>query len=241
MSSTHLTKGSTKPALVEGKLRLYSMEYCPFAHRARLVLLAKGIPHDIVNINLINKPEWILDIHPEGKVPALVTDSKVVVESLDIADFLDKEYPDPPLYPAEPHAREQDKAVIKKIGALVSVFSKVVFGNEKRSAEECLKDFIPHLEELESEFEKRGTKFFGGHKPGMIDYMLWPWAERAGTVALTLGERLPLTPEQFPLLRAWRKEMRTQPAVDAIYHGPEKFHKVVLFKTAGAPPDYDSV
>lgn len=42
------------------------MEYCPFAHRARLVLRAKNIDHDIVNINLIQKPEWYMNVHPEG-------------------------------------------------------------------------------------------------------------------------------------------------------------------------------
>lgn len=42
------------------------MEYCPYAQRVRLVLIAKGVPHDIVNINLTNKPQWYFDIHPEG-------------------------------------------------------------------------------------------------------------------------------------------------------------------------------
>lgn len=87
MSSKHLTKGkycgsmyyffiihvlivilgSVEPPRNEGLLRLYSMEFCPYAHRSRLVLKAKGIPHDIVNINLIQKPEWYFSIHPEGK------------------------------------------------------------------------------------------------------------------------------------------------------------------------------
>lgn len=58
--------GSQKPEKVKDKLRLYSMEYCPYAQRARLVLLAKNVPHDIVNINLTNKPEWITEVHPDG-------------------------------------------------------------------------------------------------------------------------------------------------------------------------------
>lgn len=164
------------------------MEYCPFAHRARLVLRAKGIPHDIVNINLINKPEWYSSVHPEGiefkkqhqkyiskhlfpgKVPALDTGSKVVVESLDIADFLDEQYPEPPLYPAEPAAKEQDKTLIQKIGPIVGIFSKILFAQDKKTAAEWLKDFLPHLEVFEKELERRGTPFFGGEKPGMVNY-----------------------------------------------------------------------
>lgn len=71
--------------------------------------------------------------------------------------------------------------------------------------------------------------------------MLWPYAERAPCVGIALGQRLPLTEQQFPLLRAWRKEMRSLPIVDAIYNSPEKFYKTVLFKTKGATPDYDNV
>lgn len=42
------------------------MKFCPYAQRTRLVLNAKGIPHDVVNINLKDKPEWYFKIHPEG-------------------------------------------------------------------------------------------------------------------------------------------------------------------------------
>lgn len=60
--------GSKEPPRKEGLLRLYSMLHCPFAHRVRLVLKAKGISHDVVNINLNKKPEWYFKIHPEGEL-----------------------------------------------------------------------------------------------------------------------------------------------------------------------------
>ncbi|KAB0792162.1 hypothetical protein PPYR_14121 [Photinus pyralis] len=241
MSAKHLATGSEKPPKVEGKLRLYSMEYCPYAHRVRLVLLAKNVPHDIVNLNLINKPEWYKEVHPEGKVPALDIGSKIVVESLDIADYLDEHYPDPPLYPAEPPAREQDKELMKKFGPLGGVFSKLIAGQEKKSAKEWLDELTPHLQVFEDELKRRNTTFFGGDNPGMVDYMLWPWGERAGTVAIVLGEKLPVGADDFKLLRAWMKTMRKVPVVDSIHHGPEKYYKTVLIKTAAIPPDYDSI
>lgn len=60
-------EGSELPPKVDGKLRLYSMEYCPYVHRVRLVLRAKNIDHEIVNVNLINKPEWLFELNAEGK------------------------------------------------------------------------------------------------------------------------------------------------------------------------------
>lgn len=44
MSLKHLGPGSQLPPLRPGKLRLYSMVFCPFAQRSRLVLAAKNIP-----------------------------------------------------------------------------------------------------------------------------------------------------------------------------------------------------
>ncbi|KRT79260.1 Glutathione S-transferase, partial [Oryctes borbonicus] len=164
MSALHLST-------VEGKLRLYSMQYCPFAHRVRLILRAKNVDHDIVNINLINKPEWYTNVHPEGKVPALDTGSKVIVESLNICDFLDKEYPNPPLYPAEPLAVEQDKDLIQKIEPLTSIFSKIILGKETKSPSEWKDELLPHLEIFNNELKKRDTKYFGGDNPRMIVFL----------------------------------------------------------------------
>ena len=45
MSLKHLKVGSEMPPLTKGTLRLYSMVFCPYAQRARLVLAAKNIPY----------------------------------------------------------------------------------------------------------------------------------------------------------------------------------------------------
>nr|QVK45137.1 GSTo2 [Pagiophloeus tsushimanus] len=241
MSSKHLTKGSEEPQRKDGLLRLYSMQFCPYAHRTRLVLKAKGIPHDIVNINLIQKPEWYLTIHPEGKVPALLDGAKVIVESLDICDYLDEKYPENPLYPAEPASKQKDKEVIQKIGPATIVFAKCLFGLEEKSTEDWVKELLVSLQPLEDELSARGTTFFGGDKPSMIDYMLWPWAERAGSIAIKFGIKLPFEDSHIPFLRKWRKTMREDPVASELYYGPEIFWKVAQFKLKNVEPDYDSV
>jgi len=240
MSTKHLSEGTTCPPLTEGKLRLYSMEFCPYAQRARLVLLAKNIPHDIVNVNLIKKPDWIFKLHPEGKVPALDTGSEVIVESLVICDYLDEKYPEPPLYPAEPAAKANDKELIGKLGLIIEPFYKIIIGIENKTPEEWLKELQTPLEFFENELKKRGV-YFGGDRPGMVDFMLWPWAERSGVLAIVLKEALPLKPEDYPSLRRWKKEMKLHPAVQATIHTPEQVHKCILMKFGKIEPDYDSV
>ncbi|XP_017771680.1 PREDICTED: pyrimidodiazepine synthase-like [Nicrophorus vespilloides] len=241
MSSLHLAAGSEQPAKVDGKLRLYSMEFCPYAHRSRLVLKAKNLPHDIVNVNLMNKPEWLFKIHPEGKVPTLDTGSEIIVESLDICNYLDDKYPEPPLYPSDEATKAKDKELIQKIGSLTAVFTKIIFMQEKKSPAEWLEELLPHLNVFEEELKKRGTVYFGGSNPGMVDYMLWPWGERAKTIGIILGEKLPILDGDLPCLRSWKKAIRNHPVPDSMYNGPEKFYKVVLFKTAGHKPEYDKI
>lgn len=34
------------------------------------------------------------------------------------------------------------------------------------------------LSVFENELSRRGTTFFGGDQPAMLDYMIWPWIER---------------------------------------------------------------
>ncbi len=40
----HLKAGSECPPLKENELRLYSMRFCPYVRRSKLVLAAKNIP-----------------------------------------------------------------------------------------------------------------------------------------------------------------------------------------------------
>ncbi|KAJ8943610.1 hypothetical protein NQ318_006612 [Aromia moschata] len=220
MSSAHLTTGSVEPPRAEGQLRLYAMKFCPYAQRSRLVLKAKGIPHDIVYINLINKPEWYFKIHSEGKVPALLDGDKVVVESLDVCDYVDEKYPDNPLYPAEPEAKRQDKELIQKIAPLTNVFARILFTNEEKTPKEWAKELLPHLQ---------------------VDYMLWPWSERAGAIAIRLGAKLPIEEDQKVHLRKWKEAMLAHPVVKEIYNPPEKFYILVEAKHKGTSVDYDSI
>ncbi|XP_063910147.1 pyrimidodiazepine synthase-like [Zophobas morio] len=241
MSTAHLGPGSQQPPKVDGKLRLYSMEFCPYAQRARLVLAAKNLPHDIVNINLKTKPEWYFKVHPEGKVPALDTGSEVIIESLVISDYLDEKYPNPILYPKDPAAKKEDQELIKKIESLTSVFYKLLLGKEDQSPEEWAKAFVAELDVFEKVLASRGTKFLGGDKPGMVDYMLWPWSERKGVLSLKLGQKLPIGEGQLTLVRKWHEDMLQDAAVKATYNDLEKHWKLTQSRLNNTSVDYDKI
>ena len=92
-------------------------------------------------------------------------------------------------------------------------------GDAKKGIEDLNKNLAPYEAALQD-------KFFAGSKPGMTDYMLWPWFER-----------LPLLTEvgyefnadgQFPKLAAWIKGMEGSEAVRKVKVPDEitkKFYK----------------
>lgn len=63
---------------------LYSFRRCPYAMRARLALEATGINVHLREILLRDKPEAFLQASASATVPCLVTDTRILDESLDI-------------------------------------------------------------------------------------------------------------------------------------------------------------
>ncbi|MEY3786844.1 MAG: hypothetical protein RLZ75_1051 [Pseudomonadota bacterium] len=63
---------------------LYSFRRCPYAIRARMAIFYAGIPVEIREVELNNKPEHLLLISPKGTVPVLHLEDKIIDESLDI-------------------------------------------------------------------------------------------------------------------------------------------------------------
>ena len=64
---------------------LYSFRRCPYAMRARMVLLPSKIQCEIREIKLSNKPKEMLAISPKGTVPVLILENgDILDESLDV-------------------------------------------------------------------------------------------------------------------------------------------------------------
>ncbi|XP_017134993.1 pyrimidodiazepine synthase isoform X1 [Drosophila miranda] len=236
MSDTeHLTTGSTKPIFPDdGVLRLYSMRFCPYAHRVHLVLDAKNIPHHNIYINLQAKPDWFTKMSSTAKVPALEVvkegENSVLIESLVICDYLDEMYPEVPLYPTDPLKKAQDKILVQRFGHFITSLYKMLL-DDKRELD--LTDLITDLDIYENELKQRGSKFFGGSKPGMLDYMIWPWCERFAALKLDDGTQAELDPQRFLTLLQWRDLMLQDKAVKIFYLDGETHDKYMNSRKAG--------
>ncbi|KAL3243587.1 hypothetical protein MRX96_020181 [Rhipicephalus microplus] len=172
--------GSKFPPLTPGKLRLYSMRFCPYARRALLILKAKSIDHEVVNINLKDRPEWCKDVLPAGTIPVLSQDDKLISGSMPIVEYLEEAYPQTkPMMPADPYLKARDRSFLdgciaqcrfseETANVVVSIMMR------RGSVEDNWDNFLRKIPLFEKELVCRSTPFFGGPTPGFVDYVVWP-------------------------------------------------------------------
>jgi len=198
-------------------------------------LEAKKIPYHTFNINLADKPEWLTKYSPLGKVPALGLPTEkgtpFIHESLIIADYLDEKYPERRLYPDDPLAKAKDRLLIEQFNDVITAY----YTTAKDGDLDSLTDLSIRLDKFEEELKKRGSSFFGGSQPGMLDYMIWPWCER---IALLKDFGYELDKDRFSKLIQWNTKMIADPAVNVHYLSAEYHSRYWETRRTGYA-DYD--
>ncbi|WP_066015135.1 glutathione S-transferase family protein [Endozoicomonas atrinae] len=75
-------------------LKVISFTICPFVQRITAMLEAKNLPYQVEYISLSDKPQWFLEISPNGQVPVMITENGTALfESDAIAEYLEDAYP----------------------------------------------------------------------------------------------------------------------------------------------------
>ena len=96
-------------------IKLYDANPSANSDRVKLVLHEKKLPYERITLNLRKreqKTEQFLRLNPYGKVPVLVDGDKVLFESCIINEYLNEQYPDPPLMPTDPYLRARGRVVV---------------------------------------------------------------------------------------------------------------------------------
>jgi glutathione S-transferase len=87
------------------------------SQRVRITLAELGLEFDSHIVNLHageNASGWYQAIHPNGLVPALVHDGQLVIESVDIIDYLDRQSGNCRLTPSQPEINELTHALMER-------------------------------------------------------------------------------------------------------------------------------
>ena len=84
-------------------IKLYDFAPCPFGQKVRIVLAEKSLNYELVQVDLAKgdqRRQEFLRLNPYVRVPELLDEDTVVYDSTIINEYLDDEYPDPPLLPS---------------------------------------------------------------------------------------------------------------------------------------------
>jgi len=243
LNTEHFAAGSQFPPLAKDKIRIYSMRFCPYVERAHLTAVAKNVPYEIINCNLKSKPEWLFEKNSAGKVPTVEIGSgdgasKILNESLIIADFFNEGFPDTPsLVSADPFQRAKDRMWMESFNKVVGLYFKAAYMTvDDGSLDGALEDLKQELGIYDKELQSRGTIFFGGPKAGMLDYMMWPWIERLPVLTKLYGNKFPLDVilKENATLGNWITEMKIEPAVAKVIIPSDVHYQYILSSRSGA-------
>jgi RNA polymerase-associated protein len=86
-------------------MTLYSGTTCPYSQRCRIVLFEKGMDFEVIDVDVSNKPDDLIELSPDGRLPVLVErDLRLDISNI-INEYIDERFPHPQLMPADPVMR----------------------------------------------------------------------------------------------------------------------------------------
>jgi glutathione S-transferase len=182
-------------------ITLYDADRCPYCARVRIVLAEKGIEYETVEVDLDDRPAWIYEKNPLGKVPVLEEDTFVLPESAVINEYLEERYPEPPLWPADPGERALGRLLVFRFDELSKPYYALRRGEEgaRERLERALAGLAARLE---------AQPFLSGREYGLADVAYVPWILRA-------RDRMGVELEPFPALGDWVERLAQRPAIAA--------------------------
>ncbi|MEK6275170.1 MAG: glutathione S-transferase family protein [Actinomycetota bacterium] len=182
-------------------LTLYDADRCPYCARVRIVLAEKGLEYETVVVDLDDRPAWVYEKNPLGKVPVLEEGAFVLPESAVINEYLDERYPEPPLWPADAAARALGRLLVDRFDALSRPYYALRRGDETAATE-----LHRQLRALDSLLAAQ--PFLTGSEFGLADAAYLPWILRARS---SLGVDL----EPHSELSAWVARASERPSIAA--------------------------
>jgi glutathione S-transferase len=178
---------------------LYTAERCPYAARVRIVLAEKDLPYDAVEIDLDDRPAWLYDKNPLGRVPVYEEDEGLVLpESRVIMEYLEERFPEPALWPPDPAERALGRLWLERFDDRLGDAYYAVRRGEPRDVLDA------KLAELERALEAQ--PYLSGREYGLADAGYVPWILRAiERFEVDLG----------PALADWLERLCARPAISA--------------------------
>jgi maleylacetoacetate isomerase len=199
-------------------MKLYSFFRSSAAFRVRIALNLKKLDYETAAIHLRrndqSKPGYRA-VNPQGLVPALEEDGRILIQSLAIIEYLDEVYPEPPLLPKDSADRARVRALAELVACDIHPINNLrvlrYLAHELGHDEAAIGAWYNHwiaagfaaFERLLVHDVRTGT-FCHGNRPGLADITLVPQVVNA--------ERYRLDLASYPtLVRIYENCMKLEP------------------------------
>jgi len=194
-------------------IKFYNFPLSSNSRKVRILLIEKGLEFERVNIDLSKKeqknPEY-LKINPFGQVPALDDDGFILYDSTIINEYLEDEYPHPPLLPSDSDGRARARLMEDfRDNHFTPPFVEIIHEIRKAEAERDQK-VIEHAKEMISqcfdriENELKGREYLAGTF-SLADIAYMP------NIALLERLEIPVDPK-FKNMHAWMGRLKARPS-----------------------------
>lgn len=210
---------------------LYFISGSPFAWRAMLALGLKDLEYTAVELHGskgdTQTPEHLAR-NPRGKVPVLVDGDVTVYESLAVLAYLERAYPETPLFGSTPveaaHVWQRVMEVDGYLGAALAAAARPIFTQTFAGKEDEINE---NFAKVRAEFATveswlNGNDFMAGSIPTAVEVILYPHLAMIARIGPTIKvpgitPNIPDYATDFPALAAWMKRVEALPGFDAAY------------------------
>jgi glutathione S-transferase len=182
-------------------ITLYDAGRCPYCARVRIALVEKGVEYETVEVDLDDRPSWIYEKNPLGRVPVLEDDAFVLPESAVINEYLEERYPEPALWPADAAERAFGRLLVFRFDQLSTPYYAL-----RREEEGARERLDAELGKLNAALDAR--PYLSGREFGLADIAYVPWLVRA-------RDRMGVDLSRFGALGEWLERLSQRPAVAA--------------------------
>ena len=171
------------------RLKLYTYWRSSAAYRVRIALNLKRLPFESIPVHLVRQGgeqlgEAYRHINPQGLVPVLLDEGRVLTQSLAICEYLDECFKGYPLLPAEPLERARVRSLAMQVACEIHPLNNLRV--QKYLKQHCADsmdtvDWMLHwMHEGFSAIEKqlvdcvdKNSGYYGVH-PGLFECFLIP-------------------------------------------------------------------
>lgn len=203
----------------------------PYAWRVMLALAIKKLPYESKLLEFSKKDHQtpaFLAMSPRGKVPVLKDGDFISPESLAILAYLDRKYPDAPLFGRSAEESGQHWREIMEfvsyVEPLMTGFVRPIFTNKIEDKRDEIRNAAAKLTEELRKLEAKlaRAEWLVGGTIGAADISIYPFIEmvvRAAEkpAAQSFAQELVPLARRFPAIEAWRLRIRALPGYDQTY------------------------